>query len=417
MSSVTLSEIRTDRVQRRLDQLWNIGQVDGGGVTRLAYSDEETAAIEYIEAELDDDFHVRTDHIGNLFATKEPDAEQSLLIGSHLDSVYNGGRLDGTLGVVVALEAIQTAYAAGDPPTAPTLAVFRAEESSRFGQWAVGSRGALGQLTTEDLSATDQSNVPLWQAMQTQALHPQDLLEPTVDTDRIVGFLETHIEQGRVLDEAAEHLGIVSSIRGPVRYHVTVEGDYDHSGATPMNLRRDAIAGAAEMITTIESIGVDAAREGDLVATVGEFDTPDSAINKVCGEVTFSVDIRSNDESHRDAVEDQILAEIDEIATDRTLELSTTLVDRSSPVELDAELVTVLSSVTDNLNIPYRMIPSGGGHDAMNFQHAGIPAGMVFVPSVDGISHSPHEKTTDEGIREAVAVTTHTLLESSPTES
>lgn len=406
-----LSEIDTDRIQRRLDALWDIGRTDGGGVTRLAYSDEETAAIEYLCDELPDDFEVRTDHVGNVFATKAPDAERSLFLGSHLDSVYNGGRLDGALGVVVALEAIQTAYAAGDPTLPPTLAIFRAEESSRFGQWAVGSRGALGQLTVEDLAATDQSNIPLWQAMQSQGLRPQNFSEPTIDRDRIAGFLEAHIEQGRVLDEADEHLGIVSSIRGPVRHRITVEGDYDHSGATPMGLRRDAIAGGAEMVTAIERIASDAATEGDLVATVGEFDPADSAINKVCGEVTFSLDIRSNDQPFRDDVEEQVLERVGEIATERDLDLSKTLVDRSPPVELDETLIDMLSSVTDELDIAHRMIPSGGGHDAMNFQHAGIPAGMVFVPSVDGISHNPKEETPDEAIREATAVFTRALLE------
>jgi hydantoinase/carbamoylase family amidase len=412
--SMMRSEIDTDRIQRRLDALWEIGRTEGGGVTRLAYSDEESAAIECVCAELGEEFHVRTDQVGNVFATREPEADRSLFLGSHLDSVYNGGRLDGALGVVVALEAIQTAHAAGDPPLAPTLAIFRAEESSRFGQWAVGSRGALGQLTVEDLSATDQSKVPLWQAMQAQGLRPRNFSEPTIDLDRVAGFLETHIEQGRVLDEAAEQLGIVSSIRGPVRYRITVEGDYDHSGATPMGLRRDAIACGAEMVTEIESIATDAATEGDLVATVGEFEPAESAINKVCGEVSFSVDIRSNDRPYRDDVEERMLERLRAVADGRGLDVSTTLIDRSGPVELDDDITGVLSSVATDLGVSHRAIPSGGGHDAMNFQHAGVPTGMVFVPSVDGISHSPEEQTPEDAIREATAVFTRTLLDCEP---
>lgn len=408
------SEIKFDRIQRQLDALWDIGQTDRGGVTRLAYSDEETAAINYICDELGEEFDVRTDQVGNVFATRDPDTERSLYLGSHLDSVYNGGRLDGALGVVVALEAIRAAYEAGDPPVSPTLAIFRAEESSRFGQWAVGSRGALGQLTVEDLSATDQSNVPLWQAMQTQGLTPKSFSEPTLDLGRVAGFLEVHIEQGRALDEGDEHLGIVSSIRGPVRHRVTIEGDYDHSGATPMLLRRDAIAGGAEMVTAVERIATDAAEGGDLVATVGEFEPAESAINKVCGEVEFSVDIRSNDEPYRDDVEAQILDRVEAIASERDLDTTTTLVDRSPPVDLDVAMNDLLTDVVSSLDVPYREIPSGGGHDAMNFQHAGIPTGMVFVPSVDGISHSPKEETPDEAIREAAAVFARTLLEGPP---
>lgn len=411
---MTLPEIDPDRVQRRLDAVWDIGHTDGGGVTRLAYSDEETAAIEYIHEELDDAFEVRTDQVGNVFATREPNADRSLFLGSHLDSVHNGGRLDGALGVVVALEAIEAAYAAGEPEVPPTLAIFRAEESSRFGQWAVGSRGALGQLTVEDLAATDQSNVPLWQAMQTQGLTPKNFTESTLDTERIACFLETHIEQGRVLDEADTHLGIVSSIRGPVRYRVTVEGDYDHSGATPMTLRRNAIAGGAEMVTAIERTATGAAEDGDIVATVGEFAPAKSAINKVCGEVTFSIDIRSNDEPYRDDVETQILDCVRAIADERELDITTTVVDRSPPVDLDDDIIDLLTGVVDSLDLSARAIPSGGGHDAMNFQHAGVPTGMVFVPSVDGISHSPKEETPAEAIREVAAVFTRAILEGPP---
>ena len=411
---MTPSEIDIERIRRRLDALWEIGKTDDGGVTRLAYSDEETDAIEYVCGELDDGFEIRTDHLGNVFATRDPDADLSLFLGSHLDSVYNGGRLDGTLGVVVALEAIETAYAEGEPEVPPTLVIFRGEESSRFGQWAVGSRGALGQLTVEDLSATDQSNVPLWQAMQSQGLTPENFSEPTIDMDRIAGFLETHIEQGRVLDEADEDLGIVSSVRGPVRHRVSVEGDYDHSGATPMGLRRDAIAGGAEMVTAIESTATDSAEDGDLVATVGEFSPAGGAINKVCGEVTFSVDIRSNDEPYRDEIENLLLDRVRTIADERGLGVSTTLVDRSPPVELDAGMRQRLTEVVSSMDVPFREMPSGGGHDAMNVQHAGIPTGMVFVPSVDGISHSPKEETSTEAIREVTAVFARTILEGPP---
>jgi len=408
------SNIDMARVNRRLDALWDIGRTEKGGVTRLAYSDEETAAIDYVCEELPDSFEVRTDHMGNVFASKDCSAESSLYLGSHLDSVFNGGRLDGALGVVLAVEAIETAYEQGTPAVQPTLAIFRGEESSRFGKWAVGSRGALGQLTVEDLSATDQSNVPLWQAMQEQDLQPKNFSEPTIDPDRIAGFLEVHIEQGRVLDNDQQTLGIVENIRAPVRYRVTVEGNYDHSGATPMGLRRDALAGGVEMVTEIERVACEAAETGDIVATVGEFAPAESAINKVCGEVTFSIDLRSNDRSYRDDVEEAILDCIEHVAETRNLQTETAVVDRSDPVELDTVVTERLADVATSLGIAYRRMPSGGGHDAMNFQYSGIPTGMLFVPSIDGISHSPNEKTPDEAIRDAAATLTRTLLDGEP---
>jgi hydantoinase/carbamoylase family amidase len=408
------SEIDMERIERRLDTIWEIGRTDSGGVTRLAYSDEETAAIEYVCAELGDEFDVQTDHVGNVFATRQPDVDRSLFLGSHLDSVFNGGRLDGVLGVIAALEAIEVAAEVGELPVPPTLAIFRAEESSRFGQWALGSRGALGQLTVEDLSATGQSNIPLWQAMQEQSLQPRNLSEPTVDLDRMTGFLELHIEQGQVLDESDERIGIVPSIRAPVRYQVTVIGDYDHSGATPMDLRRDAIAGGATMVSEIERFATEAAADGDLVATVGDFTPVEGAINKVCGEVTFPMDIRSNDRAYRDKIKTQILNRLEAIAEDQNLDLSVELVDRSDPVDLDGTMIDRLADVAESLDFDYRHIPSGGGHDAMNFQHAGVPTGMLFVPSIDGISHNPKEETPEEAIREATAILACTLLEGPP---
>jgi allantoate deiminase len=392
-----------DRVQRRLDQLWEIGKTDSGGVTRLAYTSEENGAFDYLRGELPSEFDVWTDSVGNLFATPWPEAESSLHIGSHLDSVINGGRLDGVLGVITALEAIQTLHESGcRPPNPPTLAVFRGEESARFGQHTIGSRTALGMLTVEDFSATDQNDVPLWHAMQQAGFHPENLSEPTINLDRIAGFLEVHIEQGRVLDEADDDLGVVTNIRAPVRYEATVEGAYDHSGATPMNLRYDALAGASAMILTIQRVGEEADNEGDLVATVGDITAVDGAINKVCGEVSFPLDIRSVDEAFRDRIESRALEEIRMTADQRNLRFEVQEIDRSSPVTMSEEMASQLAHAADISESTHRFLPSGGGHDTMNFQQTGVPAGLLFVPSVDGVSHSPNEETYDDAVAAAV---------------
>lgn len=396
------AEIDSDRIQRRLDDLWEIGKTSRGGVTRLAYSEEEQAAIDYVLGELPDGYDVRTDSIGNVFATRHPEADRSLYLGSHLDTVFNGGRLDGTLGVVTALEAIEAVHAADEEPTVPpTLTIFRAEESARFGQHTIGSRGALGLLTVEDFSALDQSDIPLWQAMQQADLQPQNLSEPTLDLDSVAGFLEMHIEQGRVLDETGDDVGVVTSIRAPVRYRATVTGDDDHSGATPMGMRQDAVAGAAEMVVAIEEVAERASEDGDLVATVGDFTAVEGAINKVCGEVEFPIDVRSNDEAFRDEIEERILGRIEDIASRRGLTLDLEELDRSTPVELDDTVLSVLDDCADSVGADYRRLPSGGGHDAMNFQLKGVPTGMLFVPSIDGISHNPKEATDPDAVVDA----------------
>jgi allantoate deiminase len=409
------NEIDIDRIERRLDAIWDIGKTERGGVTRLAYSEKENAAIDYLLNELSAEFFVETDTIGNVFAATDPDAGTTFYLGSHLDTVFNGGRLDGVLGVVCALEAIEAVLAVDEnPPIPPTLTIFRGEESSRFGQHTIGSRGALGMLTVEDLSAVDQSNIPLWQAMQQAGFHPQNLSEPTIDIENIAAFLELHIEQGRVLDESSDAIGIVSGIRAPVRYQATVIGADDHSGATPMGLRRDAITAAAEMIITIEQVATEAASDGDLVATVGDVTVPDGAINKVCGEVRFPIDIRSNNIDYRDKIEKKIIEELHAVENRRKSKLDLELLNRSDPVELDSDMLELLNNTVDAMDVNYRCLPSGGGHDAMNFQHIGIPTGMVFVPSIEGISHSPHEETDQESVEQATALLAHAILHGSP---
>ncbi|HKL29197.1 MAG TPA: Zn-dependent hydrolase [Natrialbaceae archaeon] len=408
---MSLSAIDPDRIRRRLDDLWAIGHTDGGGVTRLAYSHEENAAFDYLRSELPDAYDVRTDSLGNLFATRDPDAPESLYLGSHLDSVYNGGRLDGPLGVVTALEAMEAVHASDEtPPRPPTLAVFRAEESARFGHHTIGSRGALGRLTVDEFSATDEEGVPLWLAMQQAGIHPENLAAPTIDLDAVAGFLELHIEQGRVLDEADESIGVVTGIRAPVRYRVTVTGEDDHSGATPMGLRHDALAAAAEAILAVERIGTDAAESGDVVATVGDVMAVEGAINKVCGEVTFPIDLRSNDEAYRDEVESRLLEALADIADRREVEIDPEPIDRSEPVDLDERVVDALADAAAATGVAYRRLPSGGGHDAMNFQLSGVPTGMVFVPSVDGISHSPAEETDPAAIETGTEVLARAIL-------
>ena len=401
MSETTTSKVDLERILRRLDDLSQISE-DGKGVTRLAYTDLESEAIDYVRSELPDEVTTRVDSIGNFFATPDPDAPKTVCIGSHLDSVFNGGRLDGALGVVLALETLDVVTEMNEDPEDPlTIVVFRGEESARFGIHTIGSRGALGMLTVDDFSKTDQNDIPLWHAMQRQGVQPSDLSESTINTDRVDRFYEVHIEQGRILDESDDKLGLVTSVRAPVRYEVTVEGAYDHSGATPMELRKDALVAAGEMITDVEDV---AKRRENVVATVGDISAHDGAINKVCGRVTFPLDIRSEILDMRDDTEEEVLEAFVETAEHRDIGIDTKEIDRSTPMELDKEAIDELEAGARDLGIAHRRMPSGGGHDAMNLQKVGIPTGLMFVPSVDGISHSPAEETDHESVEAAAKV-------------
>lgn len=401
------NQIEIDRINRRLDALFQIGRTDKGGVQRHAYTPEEQEAHDYIKNELSDEYTIEVDSVGNLYATREPDAEQHLYVGSHLDNNPNGGRLDGTLGVVTALEAIDAVYGSGyQPEVPPKLVAWRAEEP-RFGVHTPGSRMALGRLSKQDLSSTDKmgyEDVTLEEAIEQAGFEPPEPGTELIDVNSVYGYLESHIEQGRVLDDEDENVGIVTSIRAPVRFLITVLGEEDHSGATPMDYRQDAIAGAAEMVTAIEEQAKQAAREGDIVATVGSFEPLNGVINKVNGEVTFTIDIRSKDSDFRDKFEETVFDHLHTIADRRTLEIETELLDRTDPVILDEQMVQLLERGAKNLDTSYRRMPSGAGHDAMNLQKAGIPTGMLFVPSVNGISHNPNEETYDDAVEDMTKV-------------
>lgn len=404
--------IDVDRVQTHLKALAKIGRTGDGGVTRLAYSTEENEAFSYVQEALPDDFETHTDQIGNLFAARDLDGDQFILLGSHLDTVYNGGSLDGALGVTTALEAVRAATDDDLPiETEPMLCVFRAEESARFGQHTIGSRGALGRLTVEDLASTDEEGVPLWQAIQRAGFQPDMLSTPVFDPERLDSFLEVHIEQGRVLDEAGLDLGIVTSIRGPVRYRISVEGKYDHSGATPMNLRRDALTASSRMILSVEAATRELANKDDLVATVGDITAVNGAMNIICGRVTFPLDIRSNDETVRNMAEAQILDELEAIADELAVDLTREAVSRSSPVNLDDVLMDEMQGIAADIGANARVLPSGGGHDAMNFQKAGIPTGMIFTPSIDGVSHNPEEATPASSTAYATELLARSILQ------
>jgi hydantoinase/carbamoylase family amidase len=304
------------------------------------------------------------------------------------------------------LEAIQVLYESDvESETAATLAVFRAEESERFNKHTIGSRFALGLLDEDVLGAKDSGRdsesdrISLGTAMEAMGFQPPSPSVPTLDYETAVrNFVEVHIEQGRVLDEDNDEIGLVTSIRSPVRYWITVKGEYDHSGATKMKHRHDALAGASEMVVKARDIGRQKAENGDIVVTVGEFTVEKGAINKVCGKAKFKLDIRSDDEQYRNEVEEDILQAFRDIGEREELEVELDKRDDGTPTELSEDVLKRLQRATEATGASYQLLPSGGGHDAMNFQTVGVPTGMVFVPSVNGTSHSPDEETNPESL-------------------
>jgi allantoate deiminase len=331
---------------------------------------------------------VSIDAAGNLFGRVHgaSDADE-IWSGSHLDSVPQGGRLDGALGVVAAVEAVERLG-----PQARTIAVvaFRDEEGWRFGRGCFGSRALCGRLQASELETVDRNHVSIAEAVRSLGLGPISVAGWLDRTP--AAFVELHIEQGPVLDSLGASLGIVTSIAGLSRLRVTFKGHGGHAGTTPMVRRRDALVAAAGFVLRVKEAAE--AHEG-AVATVGHLTVEPNAANVVPARVELLVDARAPEAGTLSALVDEIPA----AAGDAHVEY----LGQLPPVEMDADLRVSLRAVVDELGLLPPQLPSGAGHDAGVLAAAGVPSAMLFVRSrAGGISHSPDEHSDDVDVALAV---------------
>ena len=394
MSGVGIPPVDPNRVRQRLQAFARIGYESDGSVTRLAFSKSDLQArellIHYLSV-LALKLHI--DQFGNIFGerTGTDPALEPVLVGSHLDTVPNGGRFDGSLGIVAALEAVSVLDDAGfDSKRRIQVVSFSCEESSRFGVGTLGSGLVAGGVKPDHvLALEDSAGMSIAQALVSAGFDPNEL--PTVQRQPGVSraFVELHIEQGRVLEEEAMSVGIVQSIAAPTRFRVEVVGRPDHSGATSMHLRKDALTGSAEIILLIER---EAQQSESSVGTVGTMRVIPSAMNVVPGRVIFDVDLRGGDKQDKQQTLDRIVAGIDEVAKRRGLEVSRKQLTDLDPVAMSPDIIDLLTQHCSEREVPHRLMLSGAGHDAMQVARI-CPAGMVLVPSSRGISHAKEEWT------------------------
>jgi hydantoinase/carbamoylase family amidase len=402
-----------ERVANDLAALAGIGALDGGGITRLAFSDEDRVARAYIMEQMERaGLTVRVDAAGNIFGRREgrsPGAP-AVLSGSHLDTVPRGGSLDGALGVVAALEAARAVGLAGLELARPLeVVVFTDEEGVRFNNFGLtGSRALLGTLDIDELEAShDSEGTSVATAMRRWGLDPARVHEARRDGSTIHAFVELHIEQGAVLDAAHLPVGVVTGIAAPANVTLRLSGVADHAGATPMDLRHDALTGAAEVILAAERIARHEVGP-PAVATVGQLDVVPGASNVIPGQVTLVVDVRHVSASERDRAITRIEQEAARIAQRRNLRAETVGLTRVEPAELSPAVVETIEAACIALDVPHMRLPSGAAHDAMNVRRI-APTGMIFVPSVQGRSHCPEELTRVEDIVAGVCVLAETL--------
>jgi hydantoinase/carbamoylase family amidase len=378
------------RVLARLEALGAIGGQPNGGVTRIAFSEEERAADELVAGWMREaGLTVAFDGFGNMFGSSDgnrPDTTVSMA-GSHLDTVPNGGRFDGALGVVAALESVLAMRDAGHQPVTPLeMVVWRCEEPVRFSQGKVGSSLFAGRLDRLDLRTIEDPPFDLAAALARDGARPQRAAQR-----RIATCLELHIEQGRRLERSGHLIGVVTAVAAPIRLRIVVVGRADHSGATPMAERRDALAAAADIVLLVEQA---AQREApfNTVATVASLVCRPGALNVIPGEAIMMVDVRGIDSASMQRLVDTVERQVRDVGRRRAVEAASTVLSQGTPTHFTERMIHLLAGVTRTLGYEPLLLPSGAGHDTQSLA-AIADAGMLFVPSVGGISHAPEELT------------------------
>ena len=351
---------------------------------------------------------VSTDAVGNVvgrYRASRPDAP-TLMTGSHFDSVRNGGKYDGRLGIFVPMACVRHLHQSQQRlPFDLELVAFAEEEGQRYKATFLGSGALVGQFDDRWLEQTDAQGISMRTAMVQAGLNPQHIGSLQRQAKDYLGFIEVHIEQGPVLNELNLPLGVVTSINGSVRYSCEITGTACHAGTTPMSRRSDAAAAAAELILYAEQR---AGRDADSVATVGQLLVPNGSTNVVPGRCQFTLDMRAPANAQRDALVDDILAELRRICERRQVRLALEETMRASAAPSAPAWQARWEQALNTLGVPIHRMPSGAGHDAMKL-HELMPQAMLFVRGENaGISHNPLESTTNCDMQ--LAIETFSML-------
>lgn len=402
-----------NRFKENFFSIAQFGIQKNGGVTRLAFTKEDMDARNFlIEAMRRARLQVRIDPIGNIRGLR-PGSNSNLapvMIGSHLDTVPNGGHYDGVVGVLAALEVIEILNDL-DLETQRSIEIvnFSAEESSRFGMATIGSKAITGKIKLSDIETlNDKDGESLASVLNKTGQSLAELPNAVISAASLHAYLELHIEQGPVLESKGTNIGIVTDIAAPTRYKLSISGRSDHSGNTPMEMRCDALTAAAEIVLAVEELAKNGGK--NTVGTVGELVVASGAMNVIPGLVHLSIDIRDTSMADKNRVTEDLEHIIKSVSVTRKLEITTTVVCNDQPVKLSDSIAAVVAKHTNQQQLSYQMMPSGAGHDAMHFAEL-VPTGLIFIPSIDGLSHNPSEKSNMTDIINGIKVLTSTVIE------
>jgi N-carbamoyl-L-amino-acid hydrolase len=396
-----------DRMEARIMALAKFGANPQGGVSRVAFSDADLAGREYImtlmrEAGLD----VSVDAAGNIIGRRDGEDNDlpPIMFGSHADSVPGGGNYDGDVGVIGAIEVAQILQERGLRTRHPLEIVSFTDEEGGL----TGSRAMVGKLTEEALDVMTHSGLTVRDGIRRVGGDPDRLDAAARKPGDVAAFVELHIEQGSSLDDEDIDIGVVEGIVGIRQWDVTVQGFANHAGTTPMNKRRDAMLAAAELTLAINRIANE--MPGRQVATVGRIRAFPGAPNVIPGKVVLSLEIRDLDADKIQAVFDRVQETAADIAEARSTPIEFRRLDvAAEPAPTDPQMRRIIAAAADDVGLSFRTMPSGAGHDAQDMASI-TPTGMIFVPSVGGISHSPKEYTSADDMANGATVLLRTVL-------
>ncbi len=410
-----IDDLRIDRARllHRLEALAQIGSLPGGGNARLALTDADKAGRDLVVTWMSDlGLDVRIDAIGNVFAyTPSTSSRPPVLCGSHIDTVRTGGRFDGNYGVLAGLEVIETLLERGLTTDHPLgVAFFTNEEGARFAPDMLGSLVHVGGLPVEvalDVVGTDGARVgDELERIGYAGVWPCPGVAPHA-------FVELHIEQGPVLDIEGITIGVVERVQGISWQEITVTGQSNHAGTTPMSLRHDAGYVAARIAVIVREIAEHSG--GDQVGTVGAITLHPNLINVVAASAVLTVDLRNTDDELLHVAEQQLGLALAQLAEHEGVTIDSRWLARFEPVDFDPEVVALVERVATRSGLSTRRMPSGAGHDAQMLSRV-CPTAMIFVPSIGGLSHNPAERTSVYDLECGANVLLHTLLELSTAE-
>ena len=402
--------INESRINQTLQELGHLGE-SPEGMDRVAYSPEDIAGRDYtIKLMQEAGLETRIDAAGNIIGRRSgsDDNLPAIALGSHTDTVPKGGKYDGTLGVMGAIEVIRTLKEQGHRTRHPLEVIdFTNEEGTRFHRWLVGSRSMSGLLEQEDLDAMDDDGLSLGPCIADIGGDLSRIGEAVRSPGELAAYFELHIEQGPYLHQSGNPIGVVTGITGRAVFEVEIEGKANHAGTTPMSTRRDALVSASKLVLNIQKMAAE--QEICRVSTVGSIKAIPNAVNVIPGHASIGLEFRDTDMEALAAAEQELRRITDQAAVDDIVDIEVIRHRFTSAVPITADMQALVAEAAENCGMTWEPLASGAGHDAQAVANI-APVAMIFVPSIDGISHAIEEYSTPQDCANGAQVLLELLL-------